>query len=250
MNTKINFSIILPATWEELSTEKRTYVYFLLSEGYSPDKIRTFCLLRWSGIRVVGAQGNHRFMVQYEGNYGILSAAQLDAAGQALKFLDTIPQIPYLPEVINGHRHLSTDLRGVPFETFLALENFYQGFLQTQNPELIKQMAAVLYQSKKVKIDSTQTIAVFYWFASLKQVLRNRFSHFFQPLAADGSGNLLGTSPDMSRHLQESMDAQIRALTKGDVTKETEVLQLDTWRALTELNAQAKEFEELRKNNK
>ena len=51
-------------------------------------------------------------------------------------------------------------------------------------------------------------------------------------------------------HLQEAMDAQIRALTKGDVTKEAEVLQLDTWRALTELNAQAKEYEELRRNNK
>ena len=34
------------------------------------------------------------------------------------------------------------------------------------------------------------------------------------------------------------MNAQIRALTKGDVTKESEVLALDTWRALTELNAQ------------
>ena len=34
------------------------------------------------------------------------------------------------------------------------------------------------------------------------------------------------------------MNAQIRALTKGDVTKEKEILALDTWRALTELNAQ------------
>ena len=57
-------------------------------------------------------------------------------------------------------------------------------------------------------------------------------------------------SASLSIHLQESMDAQIRALTKGDVTKEAEVLQLDTWRALTELNAQAKEYEELRKINK
>ena len=61
---------------------------------------------------------------------------------------------------------------------------------------------------------------------------------------------MLGTSPDLSRQPQEAMDAQIRALTKGDVTKEAEVLQLDTWRALTELNAQAKEYEELRRNNK
>lgn len=41
------------------------------------------------------------------------------------------------------------------------------------------------------------------------------------------------------------MNAQIRALTKGDVTKELEILALDTWRALTELNAQAKEYQQL-----
>ena len=41
------------------------------------------------------------------------------------------------------------------------------------------------------------------------------------------------------------MNAQIRALTKGDVTKEAEILALDTWRALTELNAQAKEYKQL-----
>ena len=41
------------------------------------------------------------------------------------------------------------------------------------------------------------------------------------------------------------MDAQIRALTKGDITKEKEILALDTWRALTELNAQAREYKQL-----
>jgi hypothetical protein len=43
------------------------------------------------------------------------------------------------------------------------------------------------------------------------------------------------------------MDAQIRALTKGDVTKEQEILAIDTWRALTELNAQAKDYQELKR---
>ena len=46
------------------------------------------------------------------------------------------------------------------------------------------------------------------------------------------------------------MNAQIRALTKGDVTKEAEVLALDTWRALTELNVQAKEYKELNAKTK
>ena len=36
----------------------------------------------------------------------------------------------------------------------------------------------------------------------------------------------------------------IRALTKGDITKEREILALDTRRALTELDAQAREYQE------
>ena len=55
----------------------------------------------------------------------------------------------------------------------------------------------------------------------------------------------LGSSPNIGKQLQESMDAQIRALTKGDITKEREILSLDTWRALTELNAQAKEYKQI-----
>ena len=39
----------------------------------------------------------------------------------------------------------------------------------------------------------------------------------------------------------------IRALTGGDITKEERIMKMDTWRALTELDAKAREAEELRK---
>lgn len=45
----------------------------------------------------------------------------------------------------------------------------------------------------------------------------------------------------------ESINVQLRALTDGDVTKEQSVKQIDCWRALTELNAKAKEAEEFRR---
>ena len=50
--------------------------------------------------------------------------------------------------------------------------------------------------------------------------------------------------------LTEAMNTQIRALTKGDITKEQQVLQMDVHRALTELDAQAREYEELKKHAK
>ena len=60
-------------------------------------------------------------------------------------------------------------------------------------------------------------------------------------------GNLLANSqsPISRSRIEDAVNAQIRALTKGDVTKEAEVLALDTHRALTELNAQAREYKQL-----
>ena len=53
-----------------------------------------------------------------------------------------------------------------------------------------------------------------------------------------------------SKQLTEAMNTQIRALTKGDITKEQQVLQMDVHRALTELDAQAREYEEFKKHAK
>jgi uncharacterized protein YbjQ (UPF0145 family) len=46
------------------------------------------------------------------------------------------------------------------------------------------------------------------------------------------------------------MNAQIRALTGGDITKDEAVLSMDTWRALTELDAKAKEVEDIKRQTK
>lgn len=248
METAITFSLLLPKSWVELTTAQQLYVYFLLSEGYDAAAIRSFCLLRWSGIKVLAAQGRQHYLVQYGNQRGLLSASQVAAAATELSFLNELPPVPMRPESIGGHEALPADLMGVPFEKYLCLDNLYQGFLQTQDEGIIRDMAAILYDDEGIRLTKTQTVAVFYWFASVKTMLRNRFSNLFQSFAPKQS-SLLG-SASLSIHLQEAMDAQIRALTKGDVTKEAEVLQLDTWRALTELNAQAKEYEELRRNSK
>ena len=248
METAITFSLSLPKSWAELTSAQQIYVYFLLSEGYDAAAIRSFCLLRWSGIKVLAAQGRNNYLVQYGEKRGFLSAWQLAAAATELAFLNELPQVPVRPECIDGHKALPADLMGVAFEKYLCLDNLYQGFLRTQDEGIIRDMAAILYDAQDIRLTKTQTVAVFYWFASVKTMLRNRFTSLFQPFDPTHDNMLGGAS--LAIHLQEAMDAQIRALTKGDVTKEAEVLQLDTWRALTELNAQAKEYEELRRNNK
>ena len=107
-------------------------------------------------------------------------------------------------------------------------------------------MATHLYGGRSIHLNKTERTSIFYWFASLKSLLARTFPHFLQSASTDGSANMIG-SPNIGRRLQEAMNAQIRALTKGDITKEKEILSLDTWRALTELDAQAKEYEEMNK---
>ena len=58
-----NISINLPKSWAELTSAQQIYVFFLLSEGYDAAAIRSFCLLRWSGIKVLAAQGRNKYLV-------------------------------------------------------------------------------------------------------------------------------------------------------------------------------------------
>lgn len=66
-------------------------------------------------------------------------------------------------------------------------------------------------------------------------------------MSSDNGGNLLGGSSNLFAQLRDSTNAQIRALTGGDITKEAAIRQMDTHRALTELDAKAREAEEYRK---
>ncbi len=111
-------------------------------------------------------------------------------------------------------------------------------------------MSQVLYDCEHIKPSQAQLVSVFYWFASLKQYFAMLFPHFFQPMPSDNGGNLLGGSSNLFTQLRDSTNAQIRALTGGDVTKEEAIKKMDTHRALTELDAKAREAEEYRQQIK
>lgn len=58
------------------------------------------------------------------------------------------------------------------------------------------------------------------------------------------------TDPDDLPDPRDIMNAEIRALTAGDITKTEAVLSADTLTALTELNAKAREARELERKTK
>ena len=186
-------------------------------------------------------------MCRHEQREFVLQPLQVAAAIQSLDWTDMLPTRPVRLERIGKYRALPADFQEVPFETFIICDNLYQGCLSAKDDQLLDDLARVLYQSAKARPDAAERIGVFYWFASLKEMFARQFKHFFQPLSAHDDGNMFDQSRSQYEIIYHAVNAQIRALTKGDVTKEKEVLAIDTWRALTELDALAKEYEDFNK---
>ena len=243
---KINLDFTMPKGWSELSQKQLKYVYRLIANGFTADAIKTICLLRWNNAEVIGKGADGTYLIQVGKEHYNIKIVELAMILPYLDWLSSLPPMPVRLERINRRKAIAADFQGVPFEAYIICDNLYQGYLQTQNDALLDELATHLYPGLKGTIDDAERISIFYWLASLKDFFSHRFSDFLQPASAD-NGNLLGGSPNIGSQLQESMDAQIRALTKGDVPKEEEILKLDTWRTLTELNAQAKEYKELKK---
>ena len=238
----ISINFLVPQGWHELGDKQLRYVYQLLASDFSADEIKTLCLLQWSDTKVIGKQPSGAYLLRK--GKALFEATPLTIAEllPALDWLAALPNVPVRMSKINRRPALTADFSEVPFETFIICDNLYQGYLTTHDDALLDQLGATLY-GKAIAFKPHERISFFYWFAALKDSFAQKFSDFFQPIAeAASGGNLLGSS---ATSVEDAMNAQIRALTKGDVTKEAEVLALDTHRALTELNAQAREYKEL-----
>ena len=238
----ISINFIVPGSWEEMSDKQLRYVYQLLADEFATDEIKTLFLLKWSGTKVSGRQDSGSYLVKLGKQMFELTPLTLAELLVNLDWLGATPTSPVRPSKMNRRQALAADFQGVPFETFIVCDNYFQGYLQTQQDYLLDEIGRIVYQDAKLKFLPWQRIAIFYWMVALKDLFARQFPEFFQPAGSASDGNLLGTTPSS---VEASMNAQIRALTKGDVTKEAEVLALDTWRALTELNAQAREYKEL-----
>ena len=237
----ISINFIVPQGWHELPDKQLRYVYQLLANEFATDEVKTLCLLQWSGTKVIGRQDSGAYLLKKGKILFEVTPLTLAELLPHLEWLGSLPTVPVRISKINRQHALPADFSEVPFETFIICDNLYQGYLATQDDELLDQLGATLY-GKEIPFKPYERINIFYWFASLKEWLGKKYSDFFQPMEAATGGNLL-RAPSMN--VEVAMNAQIRALTKGDITKEAEVLALDTHRALTELNAQAREYKEL-----
>ena len=247
-----NFNLSLPTSWQVLSDSQLAAVFRLLAQDLTSAEVKTLLLVKWNKLRILAQRGRHEFMMNpKKGKAFFVSSRQIHAATAVLDFIDTIPEMPVRISRLGRHRALHATFDGAPFEKFLFTDNLYAGFLNTRQEFLLLQMAQILYDTDKRHIPKEYLVGVFYWWSSLKQYFARLFPHFLQPVTtAQANTNLLATSNSLFDQLRESTNAQIRALTAGDITKESTVMQMDTQRALTELDAKAKEAEELKRLSK
>ena len=105
--------------------------------------------------------------------------------------LAPFPLPSFLHVKIKRAHALPADFSEVPFETYIIVDNLYQGYLQTQSDDLLDELANVLY-GKPIKLKPYERINIFYWVASLKDFFARRYPDFLQPVSAATGGNLLG----------------------------------------------------------
>jgi len=145
---------------------------------------------------------------------------------------------------VGGLKAVDKLLHGVSFLQFLECEKYYQLAIGVQEPRYADELARRLYRTgdgepaPSLVLDDSERLGTLMWYGHVKSVMAVHFKHFFRKTSGGAHAPLTGLA------FLEAMNAQVRALTDGDVTKEQQVFDTDCWRALTELDQKAREAEE------
>lgn len=222
--------IELPVSWSGVRTDSLRTAWRLwgepLTAGYDADRLKTCYILAEAERQQIP--------------YGLLTRWTLLSLFDYLVFMDHLPDYPVQLPPLAGVPPLDRELHGVPFSTYLQLENLYQGFLASGDEAALRRMAEHVWENQAERTETPDLFLVLLWYSGLKNTFADLFPSLFRPAGP-------ASEPADMRQI---MTAEIRALTGGDITKEDAVLSADTWSALTELDAKAREAEEWRRRQK
>lgn len=231
--------ISTPKSWQELTPPQLRYILTLQAQGVPSGTIQVSAFLHFAGLKIYKTEGDCLRLRAGMKVYRV-KASDIAMAAMALDFITDPPTHPQLLTELAGKQAKDAELHGVPFAHYLQIENYMQQYIRTKDATLLTPVLALLYEDnlQEEDIDATARYMVLHWYNGLKPFLAQTFPDLFRPVSGAE-----GEEPD----LREIMLAQIRALTGGDVTKEEQVLNVDTWTALAELNAKAREAKEVNK---
>lgn len=245
-----------PKSWDELSQDQLDFLLRTIAKvnrvninrpfrsiddfsAQTAAQVAVYCLFRWNGVKIITPYSDS-WLVAYDGKEYLIRASDLAAATAVLAWVAELPSGPVRLDHIDKADAVDAELDdSFTFDDWLSCEALWQGYQVWKSDKYLQQMAEVLYRKPGIKLVEHETLSIFYWWAGLKAYCNHLYPNFFQP-AAPGSA----VEPDRDM-LRRNMDAQIRALTKGDITKESLILAMPAHRALTELDALAKEYDDL-----
>ncbi len=243
-------AVTVPRGFSELTPEQFTGLCRLMVSGIDADDLTTVMFMRLAGLRVLAHTGDGRVLVSTVSRprrTALLAPAHVAVGAESLRWLTDIPPLVafqrFAPAI---HRSaIAFDLSSLDFGAWLALDNSYAGYLFTHRDDLVDRMA-VLMTPRLRHPKPWQRFALLLWMRAAKDWLAVRFPHFFSGPDHDDVFASGGTPEDV----RVAMEAQIRALTKGDVTRESDVLSVPVMSALTELDQLAREYQDLKKISK
>lgn len=243
---KVIIDVAIPAGWRELTQKQLMFVFDLIGRGESKESLLTHCFLKWSGVKVLTRdKDNGDYMLSFKKHIFGISAIEMAEWMKPLEWLTEIPDFPVHIAKIGRHKAVAADFHEVIFDKYIDAVYLWNTFVTYENEAVFPLLVEVLYGFKPRKLKPWLKSCIIYWMSSLNRYLAAEYPHLFGGAKknADGTGTLGGGAP---APIEESVNAMLRALTKGDVLKEKDVLKVDTHRALTELEALGREFDELK----
>lgn len=245
---KMQFEV--PTTWKELSQEQLRYVVRLLwLYSEAPDwenRVLMASMLYFCNIEVVRKTSSGWLCRKRDNNDSfLLNTDLLPSMMKDIRFLVRPEEMDVRIGKVGKYEAVDFELQELMFGKYLEAENYYQAFLLSHDSKRLEALARILYKvpegENPAELCDEILTGTFLWFAAVKNVLAREFPHFLKPA--------VGAGKEITREtLVANMRAQIRLLTKGDVTKQDDILKhTDTWTALAELDALAEEAEQIKK---
>lgn len=249
------FEFYMPKSWAEMTSAQYIYALKMLSRFNNKITIKTLLLCRYAGIHVFKKYATSWKCFFRYGFLGlrrhpfILNDWMVQSLLHQLDYIDSYEAMDRRLDSLHSLHAVDIELHAVPFVDFLIMEKYYQAYIVQKDARFLSKLGKLLYRRKNgnmqkgpVRWKEYELLNIFLWYSRVKYVFSEQFPYFFK------SGN--NSEEDSDYNFVAAMNAQIRALTDGDITKEKEVLHMDTWRALTELNEKAREAEDYQKRLK
>lgn len=244
---KVTLRLRAPRSWGEMTQDQLRYTLNLIAQGLDRDAVKTYMFVRFTGIDVIGRRKEGwKCAVRTEDNkvkVVFIDRMQVTSLLQQFDYIDSYEGMDVRLDRVRNLHAVDALLHGLPFIDYLNAEKAYQGYMMSREEQPLLNLFHILYRDDAgkaavdVRPDAAEALGTVMWYSHVKSMMNGAFPNFFRPAA--------GAADDYD--IITAMNTQIRALTGGDITKEEQVLHKDCWRALTELDAKAREAAETKR---